>query len=1051
MSTMSPALFNDMEWRCIGPHRGGRVVAVAGDPSDPMTFYFGACAGGLWKSDDGGTYWRNVSDGYFNTSSVGAVAVADSDPNVVYVGMGEACIRANVCHGDGVYRSTDGGGSWTHLGLEDTHHVARVRVHPQDPDLVYAAALGHAYGSNDERGVFRSKNGGRSWEKVLFKSSQAGAIDLSMDPKNPRVLYAAIYQARRYPWTFVSGGPDSGLHRSTDGGDTWVDLTENPGMPGGLKGRIGVAASPAKPGRVWAIVEAEEGGVFRSDDDGETWERLSDDADVRGRPWYYSHIFADPQDPETVYVLEGKTFKSIDGGRVFSTVQMPHGDNHDLWIDPRNPKRMIEGNDGGACVSFNGGASWSTIYNQPTAQFYHVTTDNRFPYRVYGAQQDNTTISLPSRSYAGAITQADWHVVGGGESGYIAVKPDDPDVVFAGNHSNGYVSSYNHRTGQTRNVMVWPEPSSASGARDVKHRFQWTFPIMVSPHDPNVLYVTGNRVFRSTDEGSSWEPISPDLTRDDVTKMEPSGGPISLDGTNAEFYCTVFALAESPRRPGVLWAGSDDGLVHVSIDNGENWENVTPPDLPEWALISVIEASPHDEATAYVAATRYKLDDPAPYLYRTGDYGKTWQKIVAGIPDRDFTRVIREDPERRGLLYAGTEYGAYVSFDDGVNWQPLTLNLPVVPIHDLAVKNGDLVAATHGRSFWILDDLTPLRQATEQVAGSPAHLFKPRAAYRHTPPERFGIPSTSRHGYERTGTLVVAYDQRKDDRGRLVRSYRDGGSSPPEGAAIAYYLREKPEAEITLTISDARGNRVVERSSQAAKGPRLPAHAGMNRFVWNMRYPQAAGLPGDPLTEQLHDPSLSGPVALPGIYRVELRVDGEAMSESLEIRKDPRISATQEDLEAQFAFLMELRDKLSETHNAITRLRGVRGQVDEWARRAAGQAAGEPVAAAAARVNEKLAAIEGELAQVRARSQIDRLKYPAKLNGKLFGLLSWVTSVDERPTEQSRQVFSLLAQQVDAQLEALREALDRDVEEFNALIAELDVAPLALPSTLRGG
>ena len=1053
MGTINPALFSSMEWRSIGPHRGGRVVAVAGDPVDPMAFYFGACAGGLWKSTDGGTYWRNVSDGFFNTSAVGAVAVSDSDPNVVYVGMGEACLRGNVCHGDGVYRSTDGGGSWTHLGLEDTRHIARVRVHPGDPDLVYVAAMGHAFGSNDDRGVFRSKNGGKSWEKILFKSSRAGATDLSMDPNNPRILFAAIYQAQRYPWIFVSGGPDSGLHKSTDGGDTWTDITDNPGLPGGLKGRIGVAVSPAKEGRVWAMIEAEDGGLFRSDDGGETWEQVSDNPDIRGRPWYYSHVFADPQDAETVYILEGSAYRSVDGGRNFTNVQTPHGDNHDLWIDPHNPKRMIEGHDGGACVSYNAGASWSTIYNQPTAQFYHVTTDNGFPYRVYGAQQDNTTMSLPSRSITGAISQANWHPVGGGESGYIAVHPTDPDVVYAGNHSNGYVSRYNHRTGQVHNVMVWPESSSGWGAKDMRYRFQWTFPILFSPHNPNVLYVTGNHVFRSTDQGSSWEEISPDLTRNDVTKMEVSGGPISLDGTNAEFYCTVFAFAESPVEQGILWAGSDDGLVHVSRNGGDSWQDVTPPNLPEWALISIIEPSPHDAATAYVAATRYKLDDLKPYLYMTNDFGKTWQKIVNGIPEEDFTRVVREDPERRGLLYAGTEYGAYISFDNGANWQSLRQNLPVVPIHDLAVKNGDLVAATHGRSFWIMDDLTPLRQATQASAESLVHLFEPRTTYRLTPPETFGVPSRNPWGYERTGTLVVAYDQHEDSHGRFVRNYLDGGGNPPQGVVVSYYLAEKPESEVSLTFLDSTGTKIVRYRCQGAPGASPPSngdecgpapHSGMNRFVWNMRYPKAATLPGDPLTERLHDPALTGPTAPPGSYSVQLKVGEQTFTQPLAIEKAPGVEATQADMEAQFAFLMEIRDKLSETHIAVKQIRSIRRQVEEWTARTEGQTSGEPVAKAAGEIKEKLAAIEGELVQYHARSQIDRLKYPSRLNGKLTGLLSWVTSSDEKPTKQSVEVYNHLSKQVDAQVEALRKFIETDLEKFNSLISELEVPPLTM-------
>src|SRR5713101_1483996 len=622
-----PALLASLEWRSIGPYRGGRVVAVAGDPSNPQVFYFGSTGGGVWKTTDGGIYWENISDNFFKRASVGAIAVAPSDPNVIYVGMGESTIRGNVSHGDGVYKSTDGGKTWTHLGLADTRQIGKVHVHPQNPDLVYVAALGHAHGPNNERGVYRSHDGGKTWEQILFRSEDVGAHDLAVDPHNPRILYAALWRARRVPYALQSGGEGCGLFKSTDGGDTWTEITRKPGLPTGMVGKIGVTVSGARADRVWAIIEPEDGAVFRSDDGGETWQRLCEERDLRQRAWYYQHIYADPQDAETLWVLDVQAWKSIDGGRTFFDVAIPHGDNHDLWIDPRNPQRMIEGNDGGACITFNGGGSWSSIYNQPTAEFYHVTTDNQVPYHVYGAQQDNSTIGVASRSSMAGITESDWYEVGGGESGYVAVRSDDPDIVYAGN-LQGYITRYDHRSRQSRNISVWPELASGWGAKDQKYRFQWTFPILLSPYDPNVLYVTGNHVFRSTDEGNSWQIISPDLTRNDVSKLEASGGPITKDNTGAEYYGTIFAFAESPLQRGLFWAGSDDGLVHISRDNGETWEDVTPKALPEWALISIIEPSPHDPAAAYVAATRYKLDDFRPYLFKTNDYGKTWIKIT---------------------------------------------------------------------------------------------------------------------------------------------------------------------------------------------------------------------------------------------------------------------------------------------------------------------------------------------------------------------------------------------------------------------------------------
>ncbi len=1051
-----PAVLEAFTWRCIGPFRGGRVVAVAGDPVEPASFYFGACAGGVWKTTDAGTYWENVSDGFFKTAAVGAIAVSDSDPNVVYVGMGESCIRGDVSHGDGVYRSTDGGQTWLHLGLEDSRHIARVRIHPHDPDLVYVAALGHAYGPNGERGVYRSRNGGATWEQVLFRSNRAGAIDLSMDPTNPRILYAALWEAQRFPWRLNSGGPDSGLYRSTDGGDAWTELTDNPGLPGGLKGRIGVAVSPARTGRVWAIVEAEDGGLFRSDDGGSSWERLSEDRNLRLRPWYYCHVFADPSDAETVYVLNVKAWRSSDGGRTFTELTTPHGDNHDLWIDPGRPGRMIEGNDGGACVSFNGGDSWSTIYNQPTAQFYHLATDTRFPYRVYGTQQDNSAISVPSRSYKGAVVWGDCYAVGSSESGHIAVRPDDPNIVYSGAVGSapgggGVLLRYDHGTGQTRIVTVWPELYGGWGAKDLKYRFQWTFPILFCPHDPNVLYCAGNMLFRSTDEGASWQPISPDLTRNDVTKMEPSGGPITRDTTGAEHHGTIFAFAESRHERGVFWAGSDDGLIHLSRDGGRTWSDITPKELPEWALIATIELSPHDPATAYVAATRYKLDDFQPYLYKTRDYGATWEKITSGIASHDFTRVIREDPARRGVLYAGTETGAYVSLDDGAAWHSLQRNLPAVPIYDLAVKENDLVAATHGRSFWVLDDLTPLHDLAGLQPPPPVHLFAPRPAYRMAPPLGSDRPKAEGKNYSLATGLPATFYETKTPEGLTARRFLDAGANPPDGVVVTYYLEHEPADPPSIRFLDAGRNEIRRFSSQAADPEppagapteqRAPNAAGMNRFVWNMRYPDARGVPGDVTTER----SLAGPKAPPGTYHVELSVEERTLEAPFEIRVDPGLAASQQDLEEQFTLLMRIRDKLSETHDAINQMRGVRQQVDEWVRRTEGQAVGAAVAEAARGVTDKLAAVEQELIEGRVTVQLDMIHYPTRLNAKLAALTSVVASAEARPTRQSYDVFADLAGRIDRQLERWRDLLEVDVSSFNDLVRTSDIPAVVAKS-----
>ncbi|MEO7021571.1 MAG: glycosyl hydrolase, partial [Ktedonobacteraceae bacterium] len=973
-----PNMLKGLEWRSLGPYRGGRVVAVAGDPFDKQRFYFGSTGGGVWQTTDGGLIWENISDGYFKRASVGAIAVAQADPNVIYVGMGETTIRGNVSHGDGMYKSTDRGQTWTHLGLEATRQIAKVRIHPHNPDLAYVAALGHAHGPNPERGIYRTRDGGKTWENILYRSEKAGAIDLVMDPHNPRILYATFWEAVRLPHTLISGGEDSGIFKSTDGGDTWNEISRKPGLPQGLLGKIGLAASPAQAGRIWAIVEAEDGAVFRSDDGGEHWQRLCDEHGLFARAWYYQHIFADPQDAETLWVLNTQAWKSIDGGKTFFDVSTPHADNHDLWIDPENPQRVIESNDGGACISFNGGESWSTQANQPTIEFYHVTTDNQVPYRIYGAQQDNTTISLPTRSALAGITQLDWYDVGGGESGYIAVRPDDSNIVYAGNYQ-GAITRYDHRTRQARNIAVWPELASGWGADAQRYRFQWTAPIMLSPHDPNILYITGNYVFRSTNEGQSWQTISPDLTRNDSSRLGSSGGPITKDNTGAEYYGTIFAFAESPCARGLFWAGSDDGLIHLSRDDGKTWQQVTPANLPEWALISIIEPSPYDPAVAYVAATSYKSDDFTPYLYRTSDYGTTWDAITTGIPDHDFTRVIRVDPVRRGLLYAGTETGVYVSLNDGEQWQPLQLNLPVVPIHDLVVKDSDLIAATHGRSFWVLDDITPLRQVSEQIEQSAAHLFTPRPTIRFMTVGGFSqVPVNGKYS-RKTGVTTINARREEKPTGEKIDRNLDAGQNPPNGVIVTYYLKEQPVGEVKLIFLDTNGQEIKRFSSEEApadpqkagsskkngngkpngnKDPRVPKEAGTNRFAWNMRYPDPSKVSEGFMGA---DNGLVGPVVSPGTYQVRLIVGEQSLSVSFEIQKDPRVAASQRDLDDQCALLLSIRDRLSETHEAITLLRDTRQQVEQWEQRTTGRDEHEAIAEAAKVVQEKLTAIEEEL------------------------------------------------------------------------------------------
>ena len=1071
---MDPKLLQSLEWRLVGPFRGGRVPAVVGHPSEPATFFFGACAGGVWKTTDGGQYWENVSDGYFKTSAVGALAIAESDPNVIYAGMGETQIRGNVSHGDGVYKSTDGGASWSHCGLADTHAIGAIRVHPTNPDLVYVAALGHVWGPNDARGVYRSRDGGRTWDKVLYRSENAGAIDLTMDPSNPRLLYAAMWDARRGPYYLRSGGSDSSIYASTDGGDTWIELTRNPGLPKGVLGKIGVAAAP-RTGRVWALVEAEDGALFRSDDGGATWERLSELADLRRRAWYYTHIFADPRDADTVYVLNLKMWKSVDGGKTFSAIPTPHGDNQDLWIDPRDPRRMIEGNDGGACVTYNGGLSWSSIYNQPTAQFYHVTTDQRTPYRLYGSQQDNTALSVPSASARGAICYTEVFEPGGGESGYIAVKPADENVIFGGaigsGAGNGRLIRYDHRTMETRIVTVWPEVQGMGrGAKDLRYRFQWTFPISFSPHAQDTLYVTSNVVHRSTDDGMSWEVISPDLTKAKAETLEPSGGSITNDNTGAEAYATIFAFGESPHEAGVFWAGSDDGLIHISRDDGKTWDNVTPDEFQDWTQVLIIEPSPHDPATAYVAASRYKVDDFAPYLFKTSDYGQTWTRIDGGIPRGDFTRVICEDPERAGLLFVGTETGLYVSFDDGVGWQRFgdgAGSLPVCPIYDLEIKGTDLIVATHGRAFWILDDISPLRQLVDGPHNGPAHLFAPRPARRFKVYGRFGDPALPAKSYGRAGGMVVTNYQRARPNGEVDTTFLDAGKNPPDGAIVYYYLQDTPKGRVTLTFKNAAGD-VVRTFSSAKPEPavadagaaggeglegqdtqteagatadkeslKVTTAPGLNRFVWNLRYPNATGIEGlDPASSPLTltPDMLLGPVAVPGTYSVELAVDGQTFGQEFEIQADPRVSGSQDDLQAQFDLLLKIRDTLSETHAAVNRVRGAQEQLKLWAK-----SENEAVKTAAQALATKLAAVEETLVQPKGNSP---RMFPSGLNEKLAALPGMISNADTRPATQYYEVYDKLAGEIDAALAQVATALDTDVQAFNETVQRAGVAAI---------
>ena len=1143
---MIDSLLDAMRFRCIGPPRGGRVVAVAGDPSEPAVFYFGAVAGGVWKTEDAGVTWTNVSDGYVNTSSVGALAVSDSDPSVIYAGMGESTIRADVSHGDGVYRSTDRGRTWVHLGLADTRHISEIRIHPRDPDRVYVAALGHAFGPNSERGVYRSTDGGASWERVLYRDDRTGAADLALDTRNPTVLYASLWETHRNFWELVSGGPGSGLWRSTDAGTTWTEITANLGIPASATlGKIGVAASPARSGRVWALVESDAApGLYRSDDFGETWTLATDRQGLRYRPWYYMHVFADPQDEDTVYVNNLRMWKSTDAGAHFAKVPTPHGDNHDLWIDPGDSRRMIQGNDGGANVSFNAGASWSSIYNQLTAQLYTVDTDGRAPhYLVYGTQQDNSSIGVPSGTSDGAIAWEDCRIAGTGESGYAAVDPKDPDVVYVGAIGSspggaGALQRYDHRTGQVRLVNVWPEHHGGMGPGELKYRFGWTFPIRFSPHDPNVLYAGGNRVFRSTDEGQSWEAISPDLTRAAPDKLGPSGGPITRDTSGAEHYCTLYAFAESPHEPGVLWAGSDDGLVHLSRDGGKNWRDVTPPDLPEWVFIRTVEPSPHKPGTLYLAATRYKLDDPAPYLYRTADYGESWQAITGSedglaIPSDDFVRVIRADPGCRGVLYAGTETGLHVSLDDGVTWRRWRSNFPVTPVYDLKVHGTDLVIATHGRSFWIVDDLTPLHREAATgtdndggthvgtafgvdddtsleadvgpghgaeagstdvtgagfsaggatVAGTggnsePIKLYAPRPAWRLLPGVMDFITATEGKDYSIGLGKPATFVATRDDSGQVRRRFLDAGEAAPVGAIVYYSLPEDLAAagtgsepsttapangsdtagaatrRVSIAFHDAGGalirefrpkpagyDKLTDEDKALDPGPWMPAGAGVNRFVWDLRYPGAMRLRGNKTGEEAD----RGPLVLPGTCQVRLRVGDRVLGETFDVVNDPRSPATIDELREQLDCLLAIRDKISAAYEGVQRIRDTSGEIERWCARLSGRGGHDAALRAGGALREALAAVESALILPGEHTDTFGLHHRVRLNAALASVTSIVDSADARPTAQARMLADEYMAGIDAELGRLKALLDHDLGSFNRLVSETGLPPIGSP------
>jgi photosystem II stability/assembly factor-like uncharacterized protein len=1018
-------LFKGMKYRSIGPFRGGRSLTAAGIPGDPTTYYFGATGGGVWKSTDGANTWSAIFD-KDGAPSIGSIAVAASDPNVVYVGTGEACIRGNISQGDGVWKSVDAGKSWKSVGLKDSRAIGKLVVNPHNPDIVFVAALGHPFGPNVERGVFRTTDGGKTWDKVLYKDENTGAVDVAFDPQNPNVLFASLWQTRRTPWTLASGGPGSGIYRSADGGSTWKRLEEH-GLPKGPYGRIGVAVA-ADSERVYAIIEAKEGGLYRSDDGGETWDLVNGSHSLFQRPWYYMHVIADPQDSNLVYVADVEFFKSTDGGRNFNKIKVPHGDNHGLWIDPKNTKRMMASNDGGVTVSLDGGKSWTREDNQPTAQFYHVITDTRTPYYVYGAQQDNSTVAIASRSDDGAIGRDNWYPVGGGEAGYIAPNPTDPNIVYAGDYE-GNITRFDRRTNQVKSIAVWPELSDARGAASLDHRFQWTAPIVTSPHDPNTIYYGGERVFKTSDGGTHWEAISGDLTRNDKSKQQPSGGAVTVDDTGTEYYDTVFSIAPSPLAKGLIWVGTDDGLIQVTRDEGKTWTNVTPKALADWSRVSLVEASPHEAGTAYVAIDRHQNDDLAAYIYKTVDYGASWSRINTGIPDGAFVRAVREDPKRKGLLYAGTERGVFVSFDDGAHWRSLQINLPITPVHDLVIKDDDLVLATHGRSFWILDDVSPLRQFADSVAAEDVHLYKPATAYRI-------------HSGEAPAHLSFA------------------GKNPPNGAVIYFYLKQAPKdekQEVKIEILDAAGS-VIRRYSSDKVEPldepldsddkkpekQIKPEDGLNRFVWDLRYDEANRVPGYFLWE--YNEGAKGPLALPGSYQVRLTANGKSLTAPFEVKVDPRVTTSQGDLEKQFKLEMDAREQLNRVYDAVNQIQDVREQLAGLKKRLVPGESTKALFDGASALDEKLIAVRDPLINFKITASEDSLAYAPGIDARLAFLSMGVAGyADSAPTEAEYQEFDKLKKQTDELLAHWEQVRNADIASFQKLAAEHNVHSIYVP------
>ncbi|NOQ92189.1 MAG: glycosyl hydrolase [Flavobacteriaceae bacterium] len=990
-------LYKALQYRLIGPFRGGRSAAVTGVPGEANLFYFGSTGGGIWKTIDGGRTWENISDGFFG-GSIGAIAVSKSDKNIIYVGGGEKTVRGNVSSGYGIWKSEDAGKTWKSVGLDKSRHVSRIAIHPTNHNIVYAAVLGNIYKPTTERGIYKSIDGGKTWKKVLFSNDQAGAVDLTMDPNNPRILYASTWRIKRSPYSLSSGGEGSALWKSIDSGENWKEISKNEGFPQDTLGIIGVVVSPKNSQRVWAMVEnKKKGGLYRSDDGGEKWTRINEERKLRQRAWYYTRLYADTKDENIVYVLNVRYHKSSDGGKTFTTHNAPHGDHHDLWISPENSKRMIIGDDGGAQITYDGGETWSTYHNQPTSQFYRVTTDNSFPFRIYGAQQDNSAIRIKHRSDGGSISDNDWESTAGGESAHITVDPLNNDIVYGGSYG-GFLTRYNHKTGKVRAINVWPDNPMGHGAEGMKYRFQWNFPIIFSKHNPKKLYAFSNHVHLSQNEGQSWKLLSGDLTKNDSTKLVSSGGPITQDNTGVEYYCTIFAANESPLKEGLLWVGSDDGLVHISKNGGTSWENITPKNLPEWSMINSIEPSQFDEGTCFIAATRYKLGDFQPYLYKTTNYGKTWSRIVNGIDNEHFTRVIREDPKRKGLLYAGTETGMYISFNDGKNWQKFQLNLPIVPITDLTIKEDNLIVATQGRSLWILDDLTILHQLNENMGSKNNILFTPKNSYR--------------------------------TKGRGGKESKTSGTNLENGVITYFNIKDydKEKDSISLTFLNQKGDTLANFNNKSKKKNKiLKIEKGANKFVWNSRTEGAEKLEGMILWWA----NLNGAKVVPDDYVVSLNVNDEVQSKTFKILADPRAEVSIVDMQKQYDFVYDVNKTIDSAHQSIKKTKKINKQLDAFIKQYENDKNVKDLVEEAKELKKSLSEVEKALYQTQNKSGQDPLNFPIRLTNKLGHLNSLVTMDDYPPTDQDIEVKNELTNEINIQLQEFDNLITKKVKNFN--------------------